>query len=106
MSPKKIAYQEFGDRPAEPSDRPDLPPAEQPLRIQASRKGRKGKTVTVITGFQASPTTLKQLLKTLKNQCGTGGACKDGNVEIQGDHRQKLLTILKAMGYPAKVSGG
>ncbi|HEY9835149.1 MAG TPA: translation initiation factor, partial [Stenomitos sp.] len=85
---------------------PELPPNQQDLRVQASRKGRKGKTVTVISGFQATPETLTQLLKKLKTQCGSGGAVKDNTLEIQGDHTQKLVPLLIQMGYKAKISGG
>jgi translation initiation factor 1 len=109
MSPKKrIAYQEFGepeskDAIAEPVE---LPPQQQHPRIQASRSGRKGKTVTVIGGFQSSPDVLNQLLKQLKNQCGSGGTLKEQTIEIQGDHREKILQLLLEKGYKAKISGG
>lgn len=103
-------YSEFGpatQRPAESSAtaRPDPPASEQNLRVQASRKGRKGKTVTVITGFEANPETLSELSKKLKAQCGAGGAVKENTIEIQGDHRQQLVQILSQLGYPAKISG-
>ncbi|MEB3294711.1 MAG: stress response translation initiation inhibitor YciH, partial [Synechococcales bacterium] len=61
---------------------------------------------TVIQGFQQSPESLTQLLKNLKNQCGTGGTMKDGTLEIQGDQGQRLLAVLLALGYKAKISGG
>ena len=104
----RIAYQEFGqvETPALARGVPDLPPNQQDLRIQATRSGRKGKTVTVITGFQHKPETLTQLLKKLKSQCGTGGTVKNNTLEIQGDHKQKLLASLIKLGYKAKVSGG
>ncbi|EAZ89012.1 translation initiation factor, partial [Crocosphaera chwakensis] len=85
---------------------PDLPPQQQNIRIQATRSGRKGKTVTVITGFQHSPDTLNKLLKQLKNKCGSGGTVKEDTLEIQGDHREKLLAILGDLGYKVKISGG
>jgi translation initiation factor 1 len=105
----RIVYSEFG-----PNSNPaaveravqELPPNQQNLRVQASRKGRKGKTVTVISGFQAKPETLTKLLKQLKNQCGTGGTVKDDTLEIQGDHAQKLVELLTQLGYKAKISGG
>jgi translation initiation factor 1 len=106
---KKIAYQEFGDvdnSEALARGVPDLPPNQQNLRIQGTRAGRKGKTVTVITGFQSKPETLSQILKQLKAQCGSGGTLKDNAIEIQGDHKQKLLEILLKLGYKAKISGG
>lgn len=106
---KRIVYSEFGNNDnAAAFERPvqELPPNQQNIRVQASSKGRKGKTVTVITGFQAKPETLQALLKQLKTQCGTGGTLKDDTLEIQGDHRQKLLEILINLGYKAKISGG
>jgi translation initiation factor 1 len=76
------------------------------LRVQASRKGRKGKTVTIISGFQTKPETLAELLKQLKTQCGSGGTVKEETIEIQGDHSQKLVELLTKLGYKAKISGG
>jgi len=108
-SKKRIAYQEFGypDR-SETLERgvPELPPNQQNLRVQASRKGRKGKTVTVVTGFQCKPETLAKLLKQLKTQCGTGGTAKENVLELQGDRRQQVIEILAKLGYKVKVSGG
>ena len=107
MARKKIVYQEFGTAPeSEEPEVIDLPPNQQNIRIQATRSGRKGKTVTVITGFQHPPETLKKLLKQLKNKCGAGGALKDGVIEIQGDRRKQLLDLLTKQGYKAKLSGG
>jgi translation initiation factor 1 len=106
---KKIVYQEFGDvdnSEALARGVADLPPNQQNLRIQATRTGRKGKTVTVITGFQSKPETLSQILKQLKAQCGSGGTIKDNAIEIQGDHKQKILEIFLKLGYKAKISGG
>lgn len=105
----RIAYQEFGspdNSAATERAVPDLPPNQQNLRVQATRKGRKGKTVTVITGFQSKSETLAELLKQLKNQCGSGGTIKDNTLEIQGDHKEKVVQILTNLGYKAKISGG
>jgi translation initiation factor 1 len=99
-------YREFGKSDALARAVPDRPPNQQNLRVQASRKGRKGKTVTVISGFQHTPDTLNALAKQLKAQCGTGGTVKDDTIEIQGDHAQKLVELLGAKGYPVKRSGG
>lgn len=101
-------YSEFGgsDQAAFKRAVPDLPPNQQDLRVQASRKGRKGKTVTVVTGFQHSPEKLNALAKTLKAQCGTGGTVKDDTIEIQGDHAAKLVEVLGKLNYRAKISGG
>jgi translation initiation factor 1 len=104
----KVVYREFGESDDAALERaiPDRLPQEQNLRIQASRKGRGGKTVTVISGFETRPETLNALLKQLKNHCGTGGTVKDNTLEIQGDHREKLLAFLLKAGYPTKISGG
>ena len=104
----QVVYREFGLDNSAAVERavPELPPQQQNLRVQASRAGRKGKTVTVVAGFQAKPETLATLLKQLKAQCGAGGTVKDGEIEIQGDHKQKLVQILAGMGYKVKISGG
>jgi translation initiation factor 1 len=107
-SDSRFVYSEFGnnDSPALERATPNLPPEKQDLRVQATRSGRKGKTVTIITGFQTTPETLQALLKQLKTQCGTGGTVKEDSIEIQGEHKQKILDILKQQGYKAKISGG
>lgn len=108
-SENRVVYSEFGNpdnSAALERGMRDLPPSQQNLKVQASRKGRKGKTVTVISGFQTKPETLEALVKQLKTQCGAGGAVKDDTIEIQGDHAQKLVQILAQLGYKAKVSGG
>jgi translation initiation factor 1 len=106
---KPLVYQEFGQREnAAALERgvPDLPPERQTLKVEASRKGRKGKTVTIISGFQSPPETLAKLLKKLKTQCGSGGTLKEDTLEIQGEHRQKIVDILTQLGYKVKISGG
>jgi translation initiation factor 1 len=104
---ERPAYMEFGAASADPTPaRPELPPAQQQLKIEASRKGRKGKTVTVVSGFQSSVETLEGLVKQLKNQCGSGGALKENTIEVQGDHREKVQQILMGLGYRTKFSGG
>ena len=84
----------------------DVTPNEQMIYVERSRKGRKGKTVTVISNLQHSPTTLKKMLKQFKGLCGAGGSLKDGHLEIQGDHCEKLMGKLKQMGYKVKRKGG
>ncbi|MFB2980135.1 translation initiation factor [Microseira sp. BLCC-F43] len=105
----RVIYSEFGNADnshALERGVPDLPPQQQNLRVQASSKGRKGKTVTIISGFQHKPETLEALLKQLKTQCGAGGTVKENTIEIQGEHKQKLIQILTELGYKAKISGG
>ena len=76
------------------------------IRIRREVKGRKGKTVLVIYGFQPNQVELKTLAKQLKQQCGTGGSMKDDMIIIQGYHREKLMKLLKAQGHKVKLSGG
>ncbi len=106
----RVVYSEFSSSTARPDALArgvaDIPPAQQTLKVQVSRKGRGGKTVTIIDGFQHRPETLTALAKALKAQCGTGGTAKDSTIEIQGDHGDKLLALLQKRGYTAKRSGG
>jgi translation initiation factor 1 len=94
-------------REREPAAEPAYPSAAgQTARIWRDRKRRGGKTVTVIGGLRHDPATLEALLKKLKQQCGAGGALKDGELEIQGDHRERVAQALLAMGYKVKHVGG
>lgn len=76
------------------------------VRVGRETKGRKGAGVTVITGIPSHPEGIKQIAKELKQKCGTGGTVKNGVIEIQGDHRDLLVTELQARGYTVKRSGG
>jgi translation initiation factor 1 len=83
-----------------------LPPQQQTARIYCERKGRGGKTVTVVRELQLAPADLKALGKELRKLCGSGGTVKDGNVEIQGDHRDTVAEELRRQGYKVKHVGG
>ena len=76
------------------------------VRIMRDRKQRGGKTVTVITGIPASEEALTGLAQQLKKLCGSGGTVKDGTIEIQGDHCDKVQAKLTEMGYKVKRAGG
>lgn len=77
-------------------------------RVRVSREvsGRGGKGVSVVTGLPLAPAALEELATRLKKLCGAGGAVKDGVIEIQGDHRDRLVAELSKLGYDAKRSGG
>ena len=81
-------------------------PKEQYLEAHFSKKGRGGKTVTVIKGFEGSIQELKKLAKELKNTIGVGGSVKDGEIIIQGNNRDKVVEILQAKGFKVKKVGG
>jgi len=83
-----------------------LPPAQQTALIQRESKGRGGKTVTVIRNLQLAEQDLIALVKLLKQACGSGGTIKEGNIEIQGDQREKVAVRLQSLGYKTKFSGG
>lgn len=84
----------------------DRPAGDGIVRIWKSSKGRGGKTVSLINGLALPDAELKALGKKLKQLCGTGGSLKEGQIEIQGDHREKLKTALEAQGFTVKLAGG
>lgn len=112
---KKLAYStDPGPEKAAPAVKLPKNPAaampglqkNEPVRVHRDRAGRHGKTVSVIKGVKSPPAGKKALLKHLKSKLGTGGAIKGGDIEIQGEHRQKIVAMLNDLGYEAKVAGG
>ncbi|MCP4164706.1 MAG: translation initiation factor [Chloroflexi bacterium] len=105
----RLVYSTDPDWEPEPKRKAQPQPSKkknEQVRVFLDRKGRRGKSVSVIKGIQSHPDGKKKLCKTLKGKLGTGGAVKDGNIEIQGDHRDRIVTLLKEMGYQAKKAGG
>lgn len=76
-----------------------LPKNQQKLRVGIEKKGRGGKTVTIIKGFIGSEEDLKDLGKLLKTKCGVGGSAKEGEIIIQGEFKQRIIELLKVEGY-------
>ena len=76
------------------------------VRVQREKQGRGGKVVTVVRGLPLDDAALAQLLKELKSKLGGGGCVKEGQLELQGDHRERLVLLLNERGYAAKASGG
>ncbi len=104
----KMVYSTNSDyEPEEDSKKQETLPAEkQQLRVWIDRKGRKGKTATLVKDFVGSEDDLKDLAKLLKSKCGTGGSVKEGEIIIQGDMQSKVTELLISFGYPTKKAGG
>ncbi|UTW63241.1 translation initiation factor [bacterium SCSIO 12741] len=83
-----------------------LDPEDQELRVYLEKKGRGGKSVSVVKGFVGTEDDLIDLSKKLKTKCGVGGSVKDGEILIQGDQRDKMVSLLKEWNYPCKKAGG
>ena len=79
-----------------------LPPARQNLRVAIDRRARAGKQVTLVSGFVGTEEDLTELGRLLKTRCGVGGSAKDGEILVQGDHRDRIVKILTDLGYKAK----
>ncbi len=114
MSGSRLVYSTHGGRVRQPDERPGSSagrPAKSPvsadgtIRIFRERGGRNGKVVTVIRGLPPGA-ALRDLAADLKRLCGAGGTVKDGALEIQGDHRERLAGHLRGKGYTVKLAGG
>lgn len=74
----------------------------QTVRLSIEKKGRKGKTVTIVAGLRHNPDTMKEIARALKEHCGAGGTVKEGNIELQGEQREKAAALLRGMNYIVK----
>ncbi|MBL8305165.1 MAG: translation initiation factor Sui1 [Rubrivivax sp.] len=88
------------------AQRAAAPVAGRPVRVSRESKGRGGKTVTLVRGLPLAAAELEALGKQLRSHCGSGGTAKEGVLEVQGDHCERVLAWLQARGYPAKRAGG
>ncbi len=102
---KRIVFYTDSDDDYQPSSN-TFPPEKQNLKVMIDRKQRRGKEVTLVTGFIGKQDDLKALASLLKSKCGVGGTAKNGEILIQGNHREKIMGILLDAGYKAKKSGG
>ncbi len=98
---KKKPHRLFPNRRGE-----SLPPQQQTAYLHRELGGRGGKIVSVVKKLVLSEDDMKSLAKKLKQECGTGGTVKDGMIEIQGEHRQKMADVLQKLGYKVKIAGG
>lgn len=83
-----------------------MPPSDGVVRVSLDTKGRKGKGVTVVKGLPVDAENLIRIGKQLRSACGAGGTTKDGVIEVQGDHCERLIELLKAQAYTVKRAGG
>ncbi len=83
-----------------------MPPQQQTAYLHRESGGRGGKVVSVVKNLTLSEEDLKLLAKKLKQECGSGGTVKDGMIEIQGEHRQRMAEVLQKLGYKVKIAGG
>ena len=97
---------EFNYQASSSGDSPEIPPERQDLRVLLDKKQRKGKSVTLITGFIGKDANLQELARMLKTRLGVGGSVKDAEILIQGDFRQKVMEILIQNGFKVKKAGG
>lgn len=100
-----VVIRSAGAAPVVPSPRA-VPPDGSRVRVSREVSGRGGKGVSVISGLPLNDAGLATLAGQLKKSCGAGGAVKAGRIEIQGDHRDRLVAELVRLGYAAKRSGG
>jgi translation initiation factor 1 len=83
-----------------------IPPQQQKLYVSLDKKNRKGKRVTLVEGFVGSSEDIKSLAKELKSKCGVGGSVSENSILIQGDFRERVMSLLQEQGFKVKRSGG
>jgi translation initiation factor 1 len=94
-----------GDRRRDRKPQPQSPSAGR-VKVRRETAGRRGKAVTTISGVALDDAGLRELAGRLKKRCGVGGSAKDGVIELQGDHRDVVMEVLRAEGYDAVLAGG
>ncbi|MDI3439211.1 stress response translation initiation inhibitor YciH [Erwinia sp. V90_4] len=102
----RLVYSTQSGRIDEPKAVVQRPKGDGIVRIQRQTSGRKGKGVCLISGIDLDDAELTKLAAELKKRCGCGGALKDGIIEIQGDKRDLLKTLLEGKGFKVKLAGG
>lgn len=105
-SNSRLVYSTESGRIDEPKAKVECPKGDGIVRIQRQTSGRKGKGVCLISGIDVDDAELTKLAAELKKKCGCGGAVKDGIIEIQGDKRDLIKSLLEAKGMKVKLAGG
>jgi len=105
LSGLNLVYSTDGGKIDKPKEKKVAPDGDGIIRLHRETKGRKGKGVTLIKGLQLDEKALKALAKEIKKRTGTGGAVKDFVIEIQGDNRELIKTLLEKKGYTVKLAG-
>ncbi|HII4350005.1 TPA: stress response translation initiation inhibitor YciH [Enterobacter cloacae] len=105
-SNSRLVYSTDSGRIDEPKAKVERPKGDGNVRIQRQTSGRKGKGVCLISGIDLDDAELTKLAAELKKKCGCGGAVKDGIIEIQGDKRDLIKSLLEAKGMKVKLAGG
>jgi translation initiation factor 1 len=96
-----------GDRRRrQPEKAASAPPAGGRVKVRREVAGRRGKAVTTISGLPLDDAAVRALAGRLKKRCGVGGSAKDGVIELQGDHRDAVMEVLRAEGFDAVLAGG
>jgi translation initiation factor 1 len=106
---KTVWSSEDGDvrrQPPPASKKVSQPSRQQTIYLHRESSGRGGKAVSLVKNLLLSDEEMKNLAKKLKQECGSGGTIKDGIIEIQGEHRQKIADVLQKLGYKVKIAGG
>lgn len=101
-----LVYSTDGGRIKEEKAAPARPDGDGIIRISRQTKGRKGKGVSVVSGFLLTEPELKLMAAELKKVCGCGGSVKNGDIEIQGDKRNEIKAYLEKKGHTVKLAGG
>jgi translation initiation factor 1 len=107
--PRIVWSSEQGDtrkQENQPVNRKSLPPDQQTAYLHRDSKGRGGKAVTLVKNLTLAEDDMKALAKKLKAACGSGGTVKDGQIEIQGEQRERIAEFLRELGYKVKIAGG